>query len=53
MRTRRSSGLRTAILAMALLAMISTVFAADPTELTGTKYIECPDCGTMGVVLSD
>ncbi|MEY8401977.1 Na+/H+ antiporter NhaC family protein [Oscillospiraceae bacterium 44-34] len=53
MRTRRSFGLRTAILAMALLAMISTVFAADPTELTGTKYIECPDCGTMGVVLSD
>jgi Na+/H+ antiporter NhaC len=24
----------------------------DPTELAGTKYIECPDCGTSGVVLS-
>jgi len=40
---------------MMLLAMVCTAFAAggDPTELTGTKYIECPDCGTLGVVLSD
>ena len=55
MRKRRSAGLRTVILAMMLLAMVCTAFAAggDPTELTGTKYIECPDCGTMGVVLSD
>ena len=55
MRTRRSSGLRLVLLTMMLLAMVTTVFAdgGDPTELTGTKYIECPDCGTMGVVLSD
>ena len=55
MRTRRSSGLRLVLLTMMLLAMVCTAFAAgsDPTELTGTKYIECPDCGTMGVVLSD
>ena len=54
MRTRRSFGLRTVILVMMLLAMVCTAFAAgeDPTELTGTKYIECPDCGTLGVVLS-
>ena len=55
MRTRRSSGLRIVFLAMLLLAMIGTAFASgeDPTELSGTKYIECPDCATMGVVLSD
>ncbi len=54
MRTRRRFGLRTVVLVMMLLAMITTAFAAgDPTELTGTKYIECPDCGTLGVVLSD
>ena len=54
MRTRRRFGLRTVVLVMMLLAMVTTAFAAgDPTELTGTKYIECPDCGTLGVVLSD
>ena len=55
MRTRRTFGLRTAVLVMLLLAMVSTAFAAggDPTELMGTKYIECPECGTLGVVLSD
>ena len=55
MRTTRSSGLRIVLLAMLLLAMIGTAFASgeDPTELSGTKYIECPDCGTLGVVLSD
>ena len=55
MRTRRRFGFRTIVLVMMLLAMVTTVFAdgGDPTELTGTKYIECPDCGTMGVVLSD
>lgn len=41
------------ILVMMLLAMVCTAFAADPTEESGTRYIECPDCGTMGVVLSD
>ena len=55
MRTRRTFGLHTVVLAMLLLAMISTAFAAggDPTEETGTKMIECPDCGAIGVVLTD
>jgi len=39
---------------MMLLAMMTTAFAAgDPTDATGTKMIECPDCGAVGVVLSD
>ncbi len=55
MRTRRTWVMRTIVLVMMLLAMVTTAFAAaeDPTELTGTKYIECPDCGTLGVVLSE
>ncbi len=55
MRTRRTWAMRTAVLVMLLLTMACTAFAAseDPTELTGTKYIECPDCGTLGIVLSD
>ncbi|MCI9671859.1 MAG: Na+/H+ antiporter NhaC family protein [Lawsonibacter sp.] len=33
---------------------MTTAFAAgDPTDATGTKMIECPDCGAVGVVLSD
>ena len=38
---------------MLLLAMTATAFAASPMEEPGSKYIECPDCGTLGVVLSD
>ena len=54
MRTRRIFGLRTIVLVMMLLAMMTTAFAAgDPTDATGTKMIECPDCGAVGVVLSD
>ena len=56
MRTRRNRLGLFALLAMLTLALtVLPAFAAaeDPTELTGTKYIECPDCGTMGVVLSD
>ena len=55
MRTRKNWAVRTAVLVMMLLAMVTTCMAAggDPTELSGTKYIECPDCGTLGVVLSD
>ena len=54
MRTRRTFGLRTVVLVMMLLAMMTTAFAAgDPTDATGTKMIECPDCGAVGVVLSD
>ncbi len=44
-----------ALLVMMIFALTTTAFAAseDPTEISGTKYIECPDCGTLGVVLSD
>ena len=44
-----------ALLVMLIFALTTTAFAAaeDPTELSGTKYIECPDCGAMGVVLSE
>ena len=44
-----------ALLVMMMFALTTTAFAAseDPTEISGTKYIECPDCATMGVVLSD
>ena len=40
---------------MLLLALTSTVLASggDPTEVSGTKMIECPGCGAVGVVLSD
>ncbi|NBI08437.1 Na+/H+ antiporter NhaC family protein [Colidextribacter sp. OB.20] len=54
MRTRRSRGLRLVVLTMMLLAMVCTAFAAgDPTEETGTRMIECSDCGAAGVVLSE
>ncbi len=54
MRTRRNWPVRAILALMMVLAMIPAAFAAeDPTELSGTKYIECPDCGTLGVVLSD
>ena len=45
------------LLAVVLLlcsAMTVTVFAADdPTEESGTKMIECADCGAAGIVLTD
>ena len=45
------------LLAVVLLlcgAMTVTAFAAeDPTEETGTKMIECTDCGAAGIVLTD
>ena len=55
MRTRRNWAMRSVVLVMLLLTMVCTAFAAseDPTELAGTKYIECPDCGTLGIVLSE
>ncbi len=54
MRTRRTWLARAALLLMLLFALTTTAFAAgDPTDETGTKMIECTDCGTMGVVLSD
>ena len=55
MRTRRDRLGLIALLVLMVFALTTTTFAAsdDPTELTGTKYIECPDCGGLGVVLSD
>ena len=45
------------LLAVVLLlcsALTVTAFAADdPTEETGTKMIECSDCGAVGIVLTD
>ena len=49
---RRLLPLLTAVLLLCT-AMTVTAFAADPTEETGTKMIDCPDCGTLGVVLTD
>ena len=51
MRARRSWPVRMMIVLMMILALATTAFAApsvDPTEESGTKMIECPDCGTMG-----
>ena len=54
MRARRSWPVRAVILLMMVLALAATAFAAgDPTEETGTKMIECPDCGTICFVLTD
>lgn len=55
MRTRRNRLGLMALLVMMVFALTTSAFAAseDPTELTGTKYIECPDCGALGVSLSD
>ena len=54
MRTRRTWAVRSILLVMLLLSMACTAFAAgDPTEASGTRMIECPDCGGAGVVLSD
>ena len=43
-----------AVVMLLCAAMTVPALAAgeDPPELAGTKYIECPDCGTSGVVLS-
>ena len=54
MRARRSWPVRFIILMMMVLALATTAFAAgDPTEETGTKMISCPDCGSVGIVLTD
>ena len=55
MRTRRNRLGLIALIVMLVFALTTTAFAAssDPTEESGTKMIECPDCGTLGVVLSD
>ena len=55
MRTRRNRLGLIMLLVMLVFSLTATAFAAseDPTELTGTKMIECPDCGALGVVLSE
>ena len=54
MRTRRTWLARAALLLMLLFALTTTAFAAGaPIDEPGTKMIECTDCGTLGVVLSD
>ncbi len=53
MRIKRSWPFRAFILAVIVLAMATTVFAASPIDEPGTKMIECPDCATVGVVLSE
>ena len=44
-----------AVMLLLCAAMTVPALAAgeDLTEAAGTKYIECPDCGTAGVVLSE
>ena len=42
-----------AVMLLLCSAMTVTAFAADPTEETGTKMIECSDCGAAGIVLTD
>ncbi len=32
-------------------ALSTTAFAADPTDESGTKMIECPACGTKGICM--
>ena len=43
-----------AVVLLVCSAMTVTAFAADdPTEESGTKMIECADCGAAGIVLTD
>ena len=55
MRMRRNRLGLIALMLLLIFALTTTGFAAsaDPTEETGTKMIECPDCGTLGMVLSE
>ena len=53
MRARRAWPVKAFILVMLVLAMATTAFAASPIDEPGTKMIECPDCATLGVVLSE
>ena len=41
------------VVALCAAMTVPALASGDPTEETGTKMIECPDCGVMGVVLSD
>ena len=43
-----------AVMLLLCSAMTVTAFAADdPTEESGTKMVECSDCGAAGIVLTD
>ena len=44
-----------AVMLLLCAAMTVPALAAgeDLTDIAGTQYIECPDCGTSGVVLSE
>ncbi|MCM1296725.1 MAG: Na+/H+ antiporter NhaC family protein [Muribaculaceae bacterium] len=53
MRTRRNRLGLIALIVMLIFALTTTALADSPVDQIGTKYIECPDCGTLGVVLSD
>ncbi len=55
MRKKRARLGLVALVVMLLLALTTTAFAQseDPTQVPGTKMIECSDCGALGVVLSD
>ncbi|MGE4275955.1 MAG: Na+/H+ antiporter NhaC family protein [Lawsonibacter sp.] len=51
MRARRSWPVRAIVLLMMVLALATTVFAADPTDAPGSKMIECPTCGGTGICM--
>ena len=55
MRTKRTRLGMIVLMVLLAFALTTTSFAAsaDPTEETGTKMIECPDCAALGVVLTD
>lgn len=46
MRMRNTRLSRIFLVMMMVLALATTAFAADPTDESGTKMVECPDCGT-------
>ncbi len=52
MRMRNFRFSRIFLVMMMVLALATTAFASDPTELTGTKMIECPDCATVTACMS-
>ena len=52
MNARRSWPVRAILVLMMVLALVTTAFAADPTEVSGTKMIECPDCGGSTACMS-
>lgn len=51
MRARGSWPVRAIVLLMTVLALATTVFAADPTEEAGSKMIECSTCGGTGICM--